>query len=53
MTNKTDPSNNKIQVNHFDSNHSIVQDNYSNNNEDDGQTSRNDKDNSEDESNDE
>ena len=34
--NKTDSPNNKIQANHFDSDHSIVQDNHSNNNKDDG-----------------
>ena len=50
VINETDSSNNKIQVNHFDSNHSLVQDDHSNNNKDDGQTPRNDKDNSEDES---
>ena len=53
VINKTDSSNNKVQVNHFDSNHYIVQDNYSNNNKDDGHTPRNDKDNSKDESHDE
>ena len=34
--NKMDSSNNKIQVDHFDSNHSIVQDGHSNNNKDSG-----------------
>ena len=51
--NKTDSSDNKIQVNHFDSNHSIVRDDHSNNNEDDGHTHSIDKDYSEDESYDE
>jgi len=47
---ETDSSDNKIQVNHFDSNHSIVQDDHSNNNNDDGCIYSNDKDDSEDES---
>ena len=50
VINKTNLSNNKIQVNHFDSNHSIVQDDNSKNNKDDGQTLCNDKNISEDES---
>ena len=53
--NKTDSSDNKIQVNYFDSDHSIVRDDHSNNNNEDkdGRTHNNDKDNSEDESYDE
>ena len=51
--NETDPCDNKIQVDHFNSNHSIVQDDYSNNSKDDGRTHFNDGDNSEDESYDE
>ena len=50
---ETDLSDNKVQVNHFDSNHSIVQDDHSNNNNDDGRIHSNDKDDSEDESYDE
>ena len=46
---ETDPSDNKNQVNHFDSDHSIVWDDYSNNNNnnnnDDGWTHFNDEDN--------
>ena len=34
--NETNSSNNKIQVYHFDNDHSTVQDDHSNNNEDDG-----------------
>ena len=53
--NKKDTSDNKIHVNNFDSNYSIVQDNHSNNNNNnnDSHTHFNDKNNSEDESNDE
>ena len=36
--NKTDSSNNKIQVDHLNSEDSIVQDDHSNNNKDDNQT---------------
>ena len=50
---KTDQSDNKIQVNHFDSNHSIVQDDHFNNKDNDGRTHFNDENNSEDESYDE
>ena len=46
--NKTDSSDNKIQINHFDSDHSIVRDDHPNNNNDESQTPSNDKDNSED-----
>ena len=46
--NKTDSSDNKIRIDHFDSNQSIVRDDHSNNNDDDSQTPSNDKDNSED-----
>ena len=46
--NKTDSSDNKIQIDHFDSNQSVVLDDHSNNNDDDSQTPSNDKDNSED-----
>ena len=42
-----------IQVNNFDSDHSIVQDDHSNNNDDGGRIHSNDKDDSEDESYDE
>ena len=48
--NEIDSSNNKIKVNHFNSDHSIIQENRSNNNKHDGQNPRNDKDNSEAES---
>ena len=48
--NKTDSSDNKIKINHFDSNQSIVWDDHSNNNDDNSQTQSNDKDNSEDKS---
>ena len=51
--NKTDSSNNKIQVDYFNSNHYVVQDNHLNNNKDDGQTPRKDKDNSKDDNHDE
>ena len=44
--NKTNSSDNKIQINHFNSNQSVVWDDHSNNNDDDSQTSSNDKDNS-------
>ena len=46
----TDSFDNKIQINHFNIEHSIVRDDHSNNNHNDYQTSSNDKDNSEDES---
>ena len=49
-TSKTDSSDNKNQVNHFDSNHSIVQDDHYNNNNDDGRIHSNDKDDDDDES---
>ena len=51
--NETDSSDNKIHVNHFNGDHSIVQDDYFNNNDDDGHIHSNHKDNSEDESYDE
>ena len=47
---ETDSSDNKIQVNHFNNDHSIVQDDHYNNNNDDNQTHLNDEDNFEDES---
>ena len=50
---ETDSSDNKVQAIPFDSDHSIVQDDHSNNNDNDGRTHFNDKDNSEDESYDE
>ena len=51
---ETDSYDNKIQVNHFDRDHSIVNDDHSNNNnDDDGRTHFNDDNNSEDESYDE
>ena len=43
--NKTDSSNNKIQVNHFNSDQSIVWDDHSNNNDNNSQTPNNDMDN--------
>ena len=46
--NKTDSSNNKIRIDHFDIKQSIVRDDYSNNNKCDNQTPNNNKDNSED-----
>ena len=46
---ETDSSKNKNQVNHFDSDHSIVQDDHSNNNNDDGRIHSIDKDDSKDE----
>ena len=48
LINKTDSSNNKIRMDHFDIEQSIVRDNCFNNNEYDSQTSNNNKDNSED-----
>ena len=48
LTNRTELSNNKIQVNHFDIRQSIVQMNYHNNNEYKIQTPNNNKDDSED-----
>ena len=45
--NKIDSSDNKIQIDHFDSDQSIVWDNHSNNNDNDSQTPNNDVDNSE------
>ena len=48
LVNKTDSSNNKIQIDHFNIEQSIVQENYSNNKEYGSQTSNNNKDNSED-----
>ena len=48
MMNKTDSSDNKIQINHFDNNQSIIRDDYSNKNNNDSQTPSNNKDNSED-----
>ena len=48
--NDTDSSNNNIQVNHFDSDHSIVSDDYSKNNKDGSQTQYNDNNNYGDES---
>ena len=50
---KTDSSNNKAQVDHFDSDHSIVRDNHFISNEDDGQTHFNNENNFEEESHDE
>ena len=50
---ETGSSDNKVQVNHIDSDHSIVQNNHSNNNNDDGRINYNNKDDSEDESYDE
>ena len=50
---KTDSSDNKIHVNHFDGDHSIVQNDHSNNNDTEGRINSNDKDDSEDESYDE
>ena len=47
---ETDSPDNKIQVNHVDSNHSIAQDDHSNNNDDNGCIHSNDKNDSEDES---
>ena len=46
VMNKTDASNNKIHMNHFDRNHSIVQDNHSNNNNNNGCTHFNNENNS-------
>ena len=46
--NKTDSSNNKIRVDHFDIEQSIVRDDYSNNNEHKSKTPNNNKNNSED-----
>ena len=43
--NKTDSSNNKIQVDHVNSEDSIVQNDHSNNNKDEGQTQSKDGDN--------
>ena len=51
--NKTDSSNTKIRVDHFDSDQSIVQNIYSNNNKNNGWTHFNDEDISEDKSCDE
>ena len=48
--NKTDSSDNKIQINHFHSNQSIVWDDHSNINDYDSQNPSNDKDISKDES---
>ena len=48
LTNKTDSSDNKIQIDHFDIKQSVVQDDYSNNNKCDSQIPNNNKDNSED-----
>ena len=39
--NKTNSSDNKIQINHFDSNQSIVRNDYSYNNDDNSQTPSN------------
>ena len=50
---ETDSFNNKIQTDHFDSDHFTVQDDHFNNNEDEGQTHFNDENNSEDENYDE
>ena len=50
---ETGSSDTKVQVNHVDSDHSIVQDDHSNNNDDDGHIHSNNKDDSEDESYDE
>ena len=47
-TNEEDLFNNKIQINHFDSDHFILQDGYSDKCEDDGQTHFNNENNSED-----
>ena len=46
--NKTYSSENKMQINHFDSNQSVVWDDHSNNNDCDSQTPNNDKNNSQD-----
>ena len=46
LMNKTDSSNNKIWVDHFDIEQSIFWEDYSNNNEYDSQTLNNNKDNS-------
>ena len=46
--NKTDSFNNKIQIDHFDSDQSIVRDDYSNNNDNDSQTPNNGRNNSKD-----
>ena len=51
--NETNLSNNKIQVDHFDSDHSIIRDDHFNNNNDKGRTHFNNEDDSEDESYDE
>ena len=51
-TNKTDSSDNKIRINHFDIKKSIIRDNHSNTNKYDSQTPNNNKDNSEDKSHD-
>ena len=51
--NETNSSDNKIYVDHFDNNYSLVRDNHSNNNNDDDRTHFNDENNSEDESYDE
>ena len=48
--NKTDSSDNKIQIDHCGSNQSIVWDDHSNNNNNNSQTPSNDQDNSEDKS---
>ena len=48
--NETGSSDNKVQVNHVDSDHSIVQDDHSNNDDDYGRIHSNNKDDSEDES---
>ena len=45
--NKTDLSDNKIQIDYFESKQSVVQDDHSDNNDYDSQNSSNDKDNSE------
>ena len=52
-TNETESYDNKNQTNRFDSNHSIIQDDHSNNNNDYGRIHSNDKDDSEHESYDE
>ena len=48
MMNKTDSSDNKIQISHFNIEQSVVQDDHSNNNKYDSQTPSNDRDNSKD-----